>query len=56
MEKYAVVTEITEDTKTASSHSQCSICGKEAIRHGSVLLCPDHGSQGFERKSEQEKK
>lgn len=26
----------------------CPLCGKEPTRHGSVLLCPTHGSKPFE--------
>jgi uncharacterized Zn finger protein (UPF0148 family) len=28
----------------------CPACGKELIKHGSVLLCPIHGSEPFEGK------
>jgi len=28
----------------------CPVCGKAATKHGTVLVCPDHGSEPFERK------
>lgn len=28
----------------------CPTCGKALIKHGSVLLCPTHGSEPFEGK------
>lgn len=48
MSKYAV-DEDPRHTKTAAGEVGCPICGKTCERHGSVLLCPTHGSKGFER-------
>lgn len=28
----------------------CPACGKVAAKHGTVFVCPDHGTEPFERK------
>ncbi len=28
----------------------CPECGKKLVKHGNVVLCPDHGSEPFEGK------
>ena len=51
MEKFGV------DQSTGTNQEQlekqaakgCPDCGKALIRHGSVLMCPDHGTEPFER-------
>lgn len=30
----------------------CPLCGKKPIRHGNVLMCPDHGSEPWEQKKQ----
>lgn len=52
MEKYAVDTSdpTAADSKIASQGRTCSICGQSPERTGSVLSCPTHGTEGFERK------
>lgn len=51
MDKYAV-----DETKGLSSEEQekraaqgCPLCGKALVKHGSVVLCPIHGSEPFEK-------
>ena len=51
MEKYGV-----DETKGLTSEEQekraakgCPRCGKELIKHGAVVLCPDCGSEPFEK-------
>lgn len=46
MDKYAV--EETRSTKQASMSAECPWCGATLLKHGSVLLCPKHGSEPFE--------
>lgn len=29
--------------------TSCPVCGKVAVKHGTVFVCPDHGSEPFER-------
>jgi len=50
MDKFAVETGAVDEsgTKRASNPSTCRLCGKRGERHGDVLLCPIHGSKGFE--------
>ncbi len=53
MDKYAVETGAVDEhgTKLASNSSTCRLCGKKGVQHGDVLLCPVHGSKGFESPS-----
>lgn len=46
MDKYAV--EETRSEKQASVSAECPWCGATLLKHGSVLLCPNHGSEPFE--------
>jgi hypothetical protein len=45
MNKYAVVTEDQDDTKTAGVEKICPICGKTLDSGGA---CPEHGTEPFE--------
>lgn len=51
MDKYAVVTSGVDGEKTASDNSRCPMCGQMAESHGEVMLCPTHGSLGYENLS-----
>jgi hypothetical protein len=52
MEKFGV--DETADTDLEKEAAQgCPECGKKPIRHGNVLMCPDHGSEPFEKKKKQ---
>lgn len=47
MDKFGV--DETKAAKTASDGSRkCPECGAELKKHGTVLLCPTHGSKPFE--------
>ena len=52
MEKYGVEEKPADGSKTASEDSKCPECDKPVEKHGSVTLCPDHGSEPFEKKEE----
>lgn len=48
MDKYAVETGSEDLEKKASDG--CPICGATPTRHGTVLICPVHGSSPWETK------
>ena len=50
MEKYGVdeSRDITRKVGTAKP-TTCPECGAQVTRHGSVVLCPTHGSKPFEQ-------
>lgn len=52
MEKYGVATdrEAPALVKAGSTAVPCPICGTATVLHGSVRLCPKHGSKPFEVK------
>lgn len=49
MEKYGV-DEGTGDQEILEKKAAqgCPICGKTPVRQGTVLMCPDHGTEPFE--------
>ncbi len=49
MEKYGVNEQVQnqEELEKKAAHG-CPLCGRPVKRHGSVLICPDHGSAPFE--------
>jgi len=51
MEKYGV-DEGVEDQEALEKKAAagCPICGKKPARQGTILLCPDHGTEPFEGK------
>jgi len=34
--------------KTSSEPDKCPICGKDAVKRGRVLACPEHGTEPWE--------
>ena len=49
MEKYAVNEDVNQtELEKAAAHG-CPECGEKVEKHGSVLICPTHGSAPFER-------
>lgn len=53
MEKYGVDESLTPELEKQANQG-CPLCGRKPERHGQVLMCPEHGSEPFE-KSTQEK-
>lgn len=51
MDKYGV-SEDEDLQKTASGNEEkkCPDCGKKVEKHGSVSICPEHGTEPFEKK------
>jgi len=48
MEKYGVDENTDSERLEKKAAGGCPKCGKTPVRHGSVLMCPDHGSETFE--------
>lgn len=48
MEKYGVDENVNQEQLEKKAAKGCPECGKAPSRHGSVLICPDHGSEPFE--------
>lgn len=48
MEKFAVDESADQETLEKIAAHGCPICGVGIIKHGSVLMCPTHGSEPFE--------
>ena len=51
MEKYGVdeSTGVNQQQLEKQAAKGCPDCGKELTKHGSVLMCPTHGTEPFER-------
>lgn len=52
MEKYAVDESVNQERLEKVAAKGCPECGSELTKHGSVLLCPVHGSSPFEMPQE----
>lgn len=50
MDKYGVDESVDLETMEKHAAQGCPVCGKQLIKHGSVFLCPQHGSEPFEEK------
>lgn len=51
LDKYAVEEEKDQDAmKRAFDKSACPKCGRKVERHGDTLLCPNCGTEPFEKK------
>jgi hypothetical protein len=48
MEKYGVNEHVDSEALEKKASDGCPKCGKAPTRHGSILMCPDHGSEPFE--------
>jgi RNA polymerase subunit RPABC4/transcription elongation factor Spt4 len=51
MEKYGVEEEKNKG-KTAADADACPKCGSKVEKHGDVKICPEDGSEPFEKKDE----
>lgn len=50
MEKFGVDEGTDQEKLEKAAADGCPLCGKKPVRHGSVLMCPEHGSEPFEKK------
>ena len=48
MEKYGVDESINQEQLEKKAAKGCPECGRPLTKHGSVLICPEHGSEPFE--------
>lgn len=50
MEKFGVdeTTGVDQEQLEKQATEGCPICAKELTKHGSVLMCPEHGTEPFE--------
>lgn len=52
MEKYGVDESADQDKLEKQASNGCPVCGRTDLkRHGAVLMCPEHGTEPFERKT-----
>jgi len=49
MEKYGVDESVDTESMEKAAADGCPLCGRTLVRHGSTLLCPEHGSAPFEK-------
>ena len=49
MEKYGVDERLKQEEMEKAAAEGCPVCGKALVQHGSVLLCPTHGTEPFEK-------
>jgi len=52
MEKFGVDEGVDQDALEKAAAEGCPKCGKALVKHGSVLMCPEHGSEPFEKQEE----
>jgi len=50
MEKYGVDESVDQRAMEKAASEGCPLCGKPVVKHGSVIMCPTHGTEPFERK------
>lgn len=49
MDKYGVDEQVDQEQLEKRAARGCPECGRELVKHGSVLLCPMCGSEPFEK-------
>lgn len=49
MDKYGVDESVDQEALEKKAASGCPRCGKDLVKHGSVVMCPDHGTEPFEQ-------
>jgi hypothetical protein len=49
MEKFGVDENVDGEELEKAAAKGCPVCGAAPTRHGSVLICPTHGSEPFEK-------
>ena len=55
MEKYGVDENEELQKKGSTVYGTCPRCGARVNQHGTVHICPRHGSEPFEKEDEQRK-
>lgn len=48
MEKFGVNEGVNQEALEKQAAKGCPVCGSAVETHGSVLMCPKHGSEPFE--------
>lgn len=53
MDKYGVDESVDQNELEKQAGSGCPVdgCGRKPQRHGNVLMCPEHGTEPFEKGS-----
>lgn len=51
MDKYGVDEGVDQEAQEKKAAKGCPVCGAQPAQHGKVLICPTHGSEPFEEKS-----
>lgn len=51
MDKFGVDESTDQEKLEKAAAAGCPKCGKIPERHGNVLMCPEHGSEPFEKKA-----
>ncbi len=51
MEKYGVDEGVEQDVLEKAASQGCPECGAKCEKHGNTLVCPNHGTAPFEKKS-----
>lgn len=52
MEKYGVNESVKQEVMEKAANQGCPECGSTLIKHGSVLVCPKHGTEPFEKEKD----
>lgn len=50
MDKYGVDEKADENLEKKAAEG-CPVCGKKPVRHGTILMCPEHGSEPWEKEA-----
>jgi uncharacterized Zn finger protein (UPF0148 family) len=56
MEKLGVDERVDQEQREKVANAGCPKCGGPLEKHGSVLQCPKHGTEPFEKESCQQRK
>lgn len=49
MSKFGVSEGVSSEKLEKAAAQGCPICGAAVVKHGSILACPTHGTEPFER-------
>lgn len=56
MEKYGVNESVDQEDLEKLAACGCPKCGRSVEKNGSVLICPTHGTEPFEKRAWQEQR